>query len=74
MYCCLLFIYQVYFLFGEMYIRARFTAAYKYTYVCDYSGIYVCIYVCMVITYSKGKDQPGKVADPARGQIAEQGK
>ena len=67
MYCCLLFIYQVYFLFGEMYIRA----VYKYTYMCDYSGIYVCRYTCMVITYSKGKDQPGKVADPARGQIAE---
>ena len=28
-----------------------------------------CKYVCMVITYSKGKDQPGKVANPARGQL-----
>ena len=28
----------------------------------------------MVITYSKGKDQPGKVANPARGQLAEQRK
>ena len=27
------------------------------------------MYVCMVITYSKGKDQPGKVANPARGQL-----
>ena len=26
-------------------------------------------YVCMVITYSKSKDQPGKVANPARGQL-----
>ena len=26
-------------------------------------------YVCMVITYSKGKDQPGKVANPARGHL-----
>ena len=25
--------------------------------------------VCIVITYSKGKDQPGKVANPARGQL-----
>ena len=25
--------------------------------------------VCMVITYSKGKNQPGKVANPARGQL-----
>ena len=25
--------------------------------------------VCMVITYSKSKDQPGKVANPARGQL-----
>ena len=23
----------------------------------------------MIITYSKGKDQPGKVANPARGQL-----
>ena len=23
----------------------------------------------MVITYSKGQDQPGKVANPARGQL-----
>ena len=28
-----------------------------------------CMYVCVVITYSKGKDQPGKVANPARGQL-----
>ena len=25
-------------------------------------------YICMFITCSKGKDQPGKVANPARGQ------
>ena len=25
--------------------------------------------VCMVITFSKSKDQPGKVANPARGQL-----
>ena len=24
---------------------------------------------CMVITYNKGKDQPGKVANPTRGQL-----
>ena len=24
---------------------------------------------CMVITYSKSMDQPGKVANPARGQL-----
>ena len=41
-YCCLYwFVYQVpvYFLFGDMYIRARFTAAYAY--MCNYSGMYV---------------------------------
>ena len=27
------------------------------------------LYVCMVITYSKGKDQPGKVANPTCGQL-----
>ena len=26
-------------------------------------------FVCMVITYSKSKDQPGMVANPARGQL-----
>ena len=34
--------------------------------------LYVCMYVCMyyvVITYSKSMDQPGKVANPARGQL-----
>ena len=30
---------------------------------------HVCTYLCMVITYSKGKDQPGKVVNPARGQL-----
>ena len=29
----------------------------------------LCMYVCMVITYSKSMDQPGKVANPARGQL-----
>ena len=29
----------------------------------------VCMCVCMVIAYSKGMDQPGKVANPARGQL-----
>ena len=28
-----------------------------------------CTYVCMVIAYSKCMDQPGKVANPARGQL-----
>ena len=26
-------------------------------------------HVCIFITYSKSKDQPGKVANPARGQL-----
>ena len=30
--------------------------------------MYVCMYVCMVITCSNSMDQPGKVANPARGQ------
>ena len=28
-----------------------------------------CMYVCMVITYSKSMDQPDKVANHARGQL-----
>ena len=47
-----------------MYIRARFTAVYAY--MCNYSGMYVEL----VYRY----DQLGKVANPARGQLAEQGK
>ena len=31
----------------------------------------VCMYICIVVTYSKGKDQQGKVANPVRGQLAE---
>ena len=27
------------------------------------------MYACMVITYSKGKDQLGKVANPARSRL-----
>ena len=27
------------------------------------------VHVCMAITYSKSMDQPGKVANPARGQL-----
>ena len=30
----------------------------------------ICVYVCMVITYNNSKDQPGKVANPARGQVS----
>ena len=31
--------------------------------------IYSCLYVYMVMAYSKSMDQPGKVANPARGQL-----
>ena len=82
MYCCLhLFVHiaGIYFIWGQ-YVRSRFTAVNAY--MCDYSGMYVCLYVCMyvcmyicmVITHSNGKDQPGRVVNPARGQLAEQGK
>ena len=40
--------------------------AYVYVHHDERSGMYVC----MVITcYSKSMDQPGKVANPARGQL-----
>ena len=29
----------------------------------------LCMYVCIVIIYGKNEDQPGKVANPARGQL-----
>ena len=34
-----------------------------------FSCLYKMIVVCMVITYRKSKDQSGKVANPARGQL-----
>ena len=42
------------------------------SYMCDHKAglatMYVCI-VCMVITYNKSKDEPGKVVNLARGQL-----
>ena len=39
-------------------------------YVCMNVCIHVvCMYVCMVIRYSKSMDLPGKVAKPARRQL-----
>ena len=48
-------------LFGGTYHRALFFC------ICMY--VLGAGYVCMVITYSKSMDQPGKVANPARGQL-----
>ena len=47
---------------------------YIYIYIYIYVTTAVCVYIRMVITYIKGKDQPGKVANLARGQLAGQGK
>ena len=41
-------------------------------YVCECvenACVFECMYACKVIIYSKSKDQPGKVASPARGQL-----
>ena len=36
----------------------------------EYVWTYVCMYICIYgHTYSKSMDQPGKVANPARGQL-----
>ena len=48
-----------------MYVRARFTAVYAYI-MCNYSGTYLELYIIYVWSsymYSKGKNQPGKVAN-----------
>ena len=37
--------------------------------LCGVQGDIVCMYARMVITYSKSMDQPGKVTNPARGQL-----
>ena len=34
-----------------------------------YRYVFTGMYVFMIITYSKSMDQPGKVANPARGQL-----
>ena len=36
---------------------------------CPRKLLVVCMYVCMVIIYSKSVDKPGKVTDPARVQL-----
>ena len=37
----------------------------------NFTRIRVCMYMylCIVITYSKSMDRPGKIANPARGQL-----
>ena len=57
--------------FPEQHRLDGFPAAFGKRYVLD-AIVRVCIilgYVCMVITYSKGKDQLGKVVNPARRQL-----
>ena len=57
----------------QLYVRLSSTC----TYFCTIYQQYIHIvldrriqqYVCMVITYSKSMDRPGKVANPARGQL-----
>ena len=34
----------------------------------------LCMHVCIVITYINSKDQPGKVANPACGQLNRENK
>ena len=77
--CICLYTYGVYFLFGDMHILVHGSLLYNvhiyvYIYMCVTTAVCMCMYICMVIRYSKGKDQPSKVANPARGQLAEQGK
>ena len=61
-----------YIFYLKTYICVRSTAVYAY--ICDYSERYLCMCICIVVTYNKGEDQTWKVANPARGQLAEQGK
>ena len=45
------------------------SASRRYIWVRTTVSFYCMLYVYMIITYSKSMDQPGKVADPARGQL-----
>ena len=73
MYCCLLlFVYQVYFLFEDMCIRARFTAVSAY--MCNSVCMYVC---CCFLTFSALVANPKKTTlhgGQSRSWSAEQGK
>ena len=61
-YCCLYYLFIYTFVHGSL----------LYMHICVTAV--VCMYVCMVIANSKGKNQPGEVANPTRGQLAEQGR
>ena len=72
MYCCLhLFTYKAYFLFGDMYIRARFTAVYtsricayiqRYRYI-SWSMYYecVCVFFLFILDIKFSLDVPAGV-------------
>ena len=57
-----LFIYQVYFLFGDICTFVHVHGSLLYMDIICVTTTVVCMYICFVIKYSKGKDQPGKVA------------
>ena len=61
---------RIYFHLGAWTLFVR--GSLLYMHICVTAA--VCMYICMVILCSKGKDQPGKVANPARGKLAEMGK
>ena len=42
---------------------------FNYLSVILYLYLFLTLYIGMVITYGKSMDQPGKVANPARGQL-----
>ena len=57
----------------QLYVRLSSTCTYFCTiyqqYIRTVLDRWIQQYVCMVITYGKSMDQPGKVANPARGQL-----
>ena len=58
----------IFLIWGHTYTFMHGSLLYMIVYMCNYSGMYVelCLYV--------RPSQPGKVANPARGQLAEQRK
>ena len=57
---------SIFFILGHIHSCTRFTAVYAY--MCNYSGMYV------ELVYMYDPSQLSKVANPIRGQLAEQGK
>ena len=66
-------VYPIFFIWGYVLSFVLGSLLYMHIFVTTAVCMHV-LYICMIITSGKGKGQPGKVANPACGQLVEQGK